>query len=206
MIKNVIFDIGNVILNFDLPHILPAFTNNEDDQKFILDNVINSPEWLEYALIDTGYVSKEEAIELIKDRTNHEKDELITEFLNTYFNYTSIDLRVIDLIKKLKKNNYNIYLLSNINPYMHKFVSKSELLDIVDGYVFSYIEHQIKPYESIYKTLISRYDLVPDECIFIDDKEANVLTANRLGINGKNVEPDNYESILNLLNEYNILF
>ena len=206
MIKNIIFDIGNVILNFNLVKVLSAFTQNEDEQKFIFENIINSPEWLGYALIDTGYITREDAIEIVKDRTNHANDKLVSDFWNTYNDYALVDKNVIDLIKKLKDNNYTIYLLSNINPYTYDFVKTSGLFDIVDGYVLSYLEHQIKPYESIYKTLINRYNLNTNECLFIDDKEVNVKTANRLGIHGKNVKPDNYNSIIEMLKEYNIKF
>ena len=80
MIKNIIFDIGNVILNFDIKRVLNEYTGNEEDRQFILDNIINSPEWLGYALIDTGYVTKEEAISMVQDRTNHMKDELVYHF------------------------------------------------------------------------------------------------------------------------------
>lgn len=204
MIKNIIFDIGNVILNFNLSDVLPAFTDDEEEQKFILDNIINSPEWLGNALIDTGYIKKEDAIEIVKDRTNHTNDKLISDFWNNYNEYAVVDNNVIELIKKLKNNNYNIYLLSNINPYTHEFVKKSGLFDIVNGYVLSYLEHQIKPYEGIYNTLIKRYNLIPEECLFIDDKEDNIITANKLGILGQKVEPDNYDSIINLLEKYNI--
>lgn len=204
MIKNIVFDIGNVILNFKLSEVLPAFTDNDEDQKFIIDNIINSPEWLRNALIDTGYITKEDAIEIVKDRTNHLKDELISKFWNTYNDYAKIDMRVIDLIKRLKDNDYRIYLLSNINPYTHDFVIKSGLFDLVDGYVLSYQEHQIKPYEGIYNTLINRYNLIPNECIFVDDKDSNVKTANKLGIQGRYVKPDDYYSIIEMLNEYNI--
>jgi putative hydrolase of the HAD superfamily len=206
MIKNVIFDIGNVILNFNIPEVLRAFTDNQEEQKFILDNIINSPEWLGNALIDTGYIEKEDAIEIVKDRTNHTNDKLISDFWNTYNDYALVDEKVIELIKNLKVNNYKIYLLSNINPYTHDFVKTSGLFDLVDGYVLSYLEHQIKPYESIYNTLINRYKLNSKECLFIDDREDNIITANRLGILGGKVEPDNYNSIINLLEQYNIKF
>lgn len=204
MIKNIIFDIGNVILNFQLKKVLPKFIDNKEEQKFILDNIINSPEWLRNSLIDTGYVTKEEAIEIVKDRTNHTNDDLIINFWNHYNEYALVNENVLNLIKRLKNNNYNIYLLSNINPYTHEFVKRSGLFDIVDGYVLSYIEHQIKPYESIYKTLINRYNLNPKESLFVDDKEENLKTANKLGILGRNVEPDNYNSIIDLLEEYSI--
>lgn len=206
MVKNIIFDIGNVILNFNLDEILPKFTKNIEEQKFILDNIINSPEWLGYALIDTGYINKEDAIEIVKDRTNHINDKIISDFWNNYNDYALVNDDVIKLIRKLKQNNYKIYLLSNINHYTHDYIKKSSLLDIVDGFVFSYIEHKIKPFNSIYNTMINRYNLNPNESLFIDDKEENVNTANRLGILGKKVEPDNYNSVIELLKEYNIKF
>lgn len=204
MIKNVVFDIGNVILNFDISKVLFSFTKDEEIRKFILDNIINSPEWLGYSLIDTGYITREEAIEIVKDRTNHVNDELITEFWNTYNDYASVNKEILELIKKLKFNNYKIYLLSNINPYTYDFVKQSGLFELVDGYVLSYKEHVVKPYESIYKILLERYDLSSNECLFVDDKKDNVETANKLGMLGYNVKPDNYDSVLNLLQYYNI--
>ena len=205
MIKNIIFDIGNVILNFNLNEVLEKFTSNKDDQQFILDNIINSPEWLENALIDTGYISRDDAIKIVQDRTNHQKDKLIFDFWNTYNDFAKVDIRVLDLIKKLKDNNYNIYLLSNINPYTYDFVEKSGLFLLVDGYVLSYKEHKVKPFISIYKTLFERYNIIPSESIFIDDNEKNISTGVSLGLISKKVEPDNYMSIINVLKNLNIL-
>ena len=60
MIKNIVFDIGNVILNFNCKEVLNKYTNNIDDQEFIMKNIINSPEWLEHGLIDpTGVIISE---------------------------------------------------------------------------------------------------------------------------------------------------
>lgn len=206
MIKNIIFDIGNVILNFDIDNVLSQFTNSYEDRQFILENIINSPEWLQFALIDTGFITREEAIKIVKDRTNHVNDTIIEKFWNNYNNYASINCDVINLIKKLKDNNYSIYLLSNINPYTHQFIlNNSKLFDIVDGYVLSYQVHKVKPYKAIYEELLNKYNLIPEESLFIDDNQKNILTANELGIYGKSVIPDNYDSVINLLNEFEIL-
>ena len=199
MIKNIIFDIGNVILNFNINEFLPKFTTNKEEQKFILENIINSPEWLGNALIDTGYISREDAIEIVKDRTNHCNDKLIVDFWKNYNDFAQVDERVLSLIRKLKYNNYKIYLLSNINPYTFEFVNKSDLFNLVDGYVLSYKEHKVKPYKAIYNVLLERYKLLPNECIFIDDNEKNIATGNLMGIISKKVEPDNYESIIKAL-------
>ncbi len=203
-IKNIIFDIGNVILNFNLEDTLPHFTCDDHEKNFIVDTIINSPEWLQYALIDTGYISREDAISILEDRTNHKHDELIEKFLYGYTKYSIINENVIALMKKLKNNGYQIYLLSNINKHTHDSIRSSELFSLVDGYVFSYLEHKVKPYESIYLELLSRYQLVPNECLFIDDKKENVITANSLGILGNSVLPDNFTSIKKLLEEYEI--
>lgn len=205
MIKNVLFDIGNVILNFNVDEVLQKFTSNKEEQKFILENIINSPEWLGNALIDTGYISREEAIEIVKDRTNHCNDRLIVDFWKNYNNFAKVDEKVLSLIQRLKNNNYKIYLLSNINPYTFEFVNKSGLFNLVDGYVLSYQEHKIKPYKAIYNVLLERYKLIPNECVFIDDNEKNVATGNLMGIISKKVEPDNYNSIIEVIEEFNLI-
>lgn len=205
MIKNIIFDIGNVILNFDVKQVVQRFTTNNNEQKFILDNIINSPEWLGNALIDTGYITREDAISIVQDRTNHIYDKLIEDFWYNYNNFAKIDERVLKLIEKLKNSNYKIYILSNINPYTHEFVKRSGLFELVDGYVLSYQEHQVKPFISIYNTLLKRYNLIPNESVFIDDNENNIVTGTSLGIISKKVEPDNYESIEKAINELNLM-
>ena len=205
MIRNIIFDVGNVILNFNIKEVLESFTDDKDEQKFILENIINSPEWLKNALIDTGYISREDAIEIVKDRTNHCNDKLIIDFWNNYNNFAKVDKNVLKMIKSLKDKNYKIFLLSNINPYTHESIKKSGIFEIIDGYVFSYQEHKVKPYISIYKTLLERYSLIPSESVFIDDNIENIRTGNSLGIISKKVEPDNYESVVNVIKELNLI-
>ena len=200
MIKNVVFDIGNVILNFDYMKVISEYTDSIEEKKFILDNIMNSPEWLGYSLIDTGFITKEEAIQIVQDRTNHINDNLVQNFWNNYNNYAFVDKRVLNLIERLKNKGYKVYLLSNMNEYTFNKVKASNLFNIVDGYVLSYLVHQVKPYISIYKTLISKYNLTVSECLFIDDNENNINTANSLGMIGRLVKPDNYEDILRVLN------
>lgn len=87
-------------------------------------------------MIDTGYITKDDAISIVQDRTNHVNDNLIYDFWNNYINYCSINNKVLDLIKKLKDKGYKIYLLSNINSYVYNSIHDSELFDIVDGVCF----------------------------------------------------------------------
>ena len=61
-IKNIIFDIGNVILHFDLEKVLPHFAKTEVERNFLIQEVVHSPEWLLYSLVDTGFLSRQQDI------------------------------------------------------------------------------------------------------------------------------------------------
>lgn len=195
-IKNIIFDIGNVILEFKYNEVIEKFVSTEEEKKFILNNIINSPEWLGYGLIDTGFITQEEAIKIVQDRTNHSNDKLIENFWMNYNNYAKINKEVLAIIKNLKEEGYSIYLLSNINQYTVDFINKtSDLFMNVDGYVLSYQVHQIKPYISIYKTLINKYNLNPEESVFIDDNQKNIHMGNCVGFKSIKVNPDDIDDL-----------
>ena len=207
MIKNIVFDIGNVILNFNIDKVLNKYTPDKKFRKFIKENIINSPEWLGNALIDTGYLKVEDAIKIVCDRTNHVNDFIVKDFWTTYINYAFIDDRMLDLLNKLKVNGYKIYLLSNINPYTYDFIKEnSNLFTIVDGYILSYEVHMVKPYRGIYEELLKKYSLIPKETLFIDDNARNIKTALSLKIKGIRVRPDNYDDLVNKLKSNKIEF
>ena len=205
MIKNIVFDFGNVIVKFNKEEILSKFTNNKDEQQFLIDNVINSPEWLLYGLLDTGMINIEEAITLINDRTNHQYDTLVEEFMLNYRYHLKENGDIINLIKKLKNNGYKLYLLSNICKEVHE-AHKDIINELFDGTILSYKINMIKPYKSIFKYALDKYNLDPSETLFIDDRSDNVETANSLGIKGRNVNENDYLDILKLLEEYNIKY
>ncbi|MBR4830542.1 MAG: HAD family phosphatase [Bacilli bacterium] len=205
MIKAVIFDIGNVIFNFDIDNVIIKYTDNEEERKFIKEEIYRSPEWTGMGLIDIGYISLDEAASQIKDRTNHTHDDLVDNFLSDYVSYGFIDRRVIDLMYKLRDNGYKVYILSNISKEIFDGFNIRDVLSNIDGYVLSYEYHQIKPYKSIYEILINKYNINPEEAIFIDDKKENLDTANKLGIKGHHVIKNDYNSIIDLLREYNVV-
>ena len=201
--KNIIFDFGGIILTVKMKEIVKIFTNSKEEQEFLLNNVVNSPEWIEYGLIDTGYITKEDFINLVNDRTNNIHKDLVEDFINNYINHVYIDDKIIELIKDLKEQGYKIYLLSNTQKYSYeKFIKDIEYL--FDGITLSFKEHLLKPYNAIYERLIDKYNLVPEESLFIDDREDNISTANKYGIKGRKVERNSTEDIKKVLQEYNI--
>ena len=201
--KNIIFDFGNVIINFNSREVVSHFTDNKEVQDFLINEVIYSPEWNKYGFIDSGFITHEEVSILINDRTNNIYQDLVNYFMKNYYKYMYIQKEVIEIIKGLKEKGYNIYLLSNTNEFIYeKFIKEIEYL--FDGIVLSYRKHILKPHDSIYQYIIAEYNLNPEESLFIDDREDNVKTANKFGIKGRNVKPDDVEDIKRVLKEYGI--
>lgn len=199
--KNIIFDLGNVVINTDYNKIINNFTNKEEEKEFILNDVIKSPY---YELGDTGFIEIEDQIDLINDYTNNKYPELVKDFLLNYIKYKTWNGDILDILKKLKENGYKLYVLSNISDYVYKNF-KEILESLFDGIVVSYEIHKVKPNEAIYKYLLNKYNLNPEDSLFIDDREVNIKTANILGIKGRQVLPDNIDDIKQVLKEYGVL-
>lgn len=203
--KNIIFDIGNVIAYYSHDEAISAFATNEEEKKFIMDNVVNSPEWIGYGLIDIGLLSWDDVTKIIQDRTNNIHDKLIDDFCHGHYKYLRVQEKVLNLIKDLRNKGYKVYLLSNTNEDATNHMKPSGLFELVDGYVLSNLENQVKPYQGIYKTLLNRYNLNPNESIFIDDRLDNCETAKSLGIDYINVKPNDYNNLENKLKEKGII-
>ena len=201
--KNIIFDFGNVLMTFNARDVASKFTSSSEEIDFLVNEVVNSPEWGRYGLIDTGYLSTEEIINIINDRTNNKYKDLVIDFMHNFYKYRYVQEEVLDIIKELKEKGYRVYLLSNTNELTYDKVIK-DIEYLFDGVVLSYQIHMIKPHEGIYKYLIDKYNINPEESLFVDDREVNIKTANALGIKGRSVLPDDVEDIRLVLKEYEI--
>ena len=197
MIKNIIFDLGNVILQCSTIETMYNFTASEEIAKNLITYIFKSEEW---KLLDLGNISKEEAISRIQERVSDEYKPLIKEVMDNRAKYLKLNEGTIEIAKKLKDIGYKIYVLSNMSTFTYEFFK------LCDGIVISAYEHIKKPDEEIFKKLLNRYKLLPEECLFIDDDDTgrSFETANKLGINGRRVLPNDSEDVLKLLEEYNI--
>ena len=204
MIKNVIFDFGNVICKCNIEEIASKYTNDSEEIKFVRNEVANSEEWLGKNLIDLGEITLSEAASRINKRTNYIHEDLVNIFLKEFPNNLKYNGDILNLIKELKNKGYKVYVLSNTSK--ETFANfKADLEALFDGLVLSYKIHKIKPNKPIYECLLKTYNLNPNECLFLDDREANIKTANELGIHGRKVNEDDVEDIKNVLKEYDIL-
>ena len=203
MIKNIIFDLGNVIINYDQDKIINNFTIDEDEKIFIKETIFKSPEW---KLLDLGQITNNAAIEEIQKRNDIKYNKLINIFLHEWYKTQPINKDIVEIAKKLKERNYNIYVLSNMAKETYEYFKNIDFFKVCNGIVISSHENVKKPDERIFNILLTRYKLNPKECLFIDDDDTNKSydTANKIGILGRRVKPNSKKDIIKMLNEFNV--
>ncbi|WP_028044499.1 HAD family hydrolase [Candidatus Stoquefichus massiliensis] len=178
--KNIIFDIGNVILDFQPEeYLLQYFDKNVMGD--LMTIVFSSDEWVN---LDIGTCTLSEAINSLTLAHPHYHDELI--FFLTHWTYMMVPIpETIQLLYELKNKGYLLYILSNFSTDgIDTLFKRYDFFELFDGAVISSKEKLVKPEEKIYQVLLDRYSLNPSESVFIDDLLANVNTAKRLGMYG----------------------
>lgn len=179
MYKNVIFDIGNVLLSFNPKEYLKEKIQEEKLEN-LYKEIFQSEEWV---MLDRGTIKEEEAINNIIKRNMDYSNDIKLAFKDWYDILKPID-KTIEILQELKNNGYNIFYLSNFHDLAFNHVKmKNEFFNLFDGGVVSFEEKLIKPEEDIYKLILSRYKLIAKESIFIDDTKINLEGAEKVGIN-----------------------
>ena len=181
MIKNIIFDIGNVLISFKPAEFLDKMGYPENTKNIILRHIFKSKEW---QLIDNGDLSTGEAIDSIASRSPLKRQEIIDIFdLRT--NMLQPIARNIKLLPSLKKRGFKLYFLSNFPSDIFDDVFKTfPLFRFFDGGIISARVKASKPDKKIFEILLNKYSLLPSESLFIDDLEPNVKTAESIGMTG----------------------
>ena len=108
--------------------------------------------------------------------------EKYKDYLLNYYKYREYNKELLYLIKELKNNNYNIYILSDNNKEAISYYKSLDLFKYIDGWVVSYEYKTMKEDKIIFKILLEKYKLNSKECLYIDDRIINVDIAKSLGI------------------------
>lgn len=181
MIKNIIFDIGQVLAHFRWREYINDFGYTSEIKERLGKATVLSPYWNE---IDRGVLSVSEIIDLcvsIDPGIECEVREFFKDTRNIVVEYDY----AARWLKELKALGYHIFLLSNYGEVNFSHIKdKFQFFSYVDGAVISYQEKCIKPEKRIYQILLERYHLNPSESVFLDDLSANIEGAKNLGIHG----------------------
>lgn len=199
MIRNIIFDIGNVLACFRWRDLFAelGFTGEKFD-RIAAATILHPTMWPEF---DRSLMSDEEIIaSCIARAPEYEEDIRMiferTELLVEEYPYS------YGWINDLKERGYKIYLLSNYGKTSFEAAvnhGRLSFLPLIDGKMISYEVKIVKPEPGIYEALIKKYNLLPQECVFLDDRSDNVEAAVKMGFQGIVVE--GYEQASETLND-----
>ncbi|MBC8063148.1 MAG: HAD family phosphatase [Clostridiaceae bacterium] len=178
MINCIIFDIGNVLIDFKPIEYLKNLFPREEDILVLHKLIFGSIEWLK---LDRGIITLQEAIEILSNKNPQQKDK-IKRCLEAWVEILTPIEEVVEILKKLDLEKYKLLLLSNFHDYAYNhIVDKYEFFQLFHGGIISCNEKLLKPEEEIYLCLIQKYNIKPEEAIFIDDTVENIHQAQRLG-------------------------
>ncbi len=181
MIKNLIFDFGKVLVDYDFEAFFRRYITDEERCRAFTPILHN------------------EEVQRMFDREEHSFDKIIEEIICQhrefeeeirYFDehYPEIVTNEVegmrDLLTRLKGEGYGLYGLTNWCSKVHLTIGEFGIFDLLDGYIISSEEKVIKPEAEIYLRLFEKFDLKPEECLFADDRAENIEGGRRVGMEG----------------------
>ena len=188
MIRNILFDIGNVLASFRWPSLFRDLGfEGEAFDRIAAATVLHPTMWNEF---DRSLMADEEIITKCIERAPEYEQEIRLLFSKTELLVEEYP-HSYGWIKELKERGYQVYLLSNYGKTSFeaaKAHGRLSFLPLVDGAVISYEVQVVKPEPEIYQVLLKKYSLKAEECVFLDDKAENIEAAQLLGFHGIVVE------------------
>ena len=188
MIKNVVLDIGNVLVSFYPDIYISQFITKKGEVDYYNHICFKCAEW---KCGDLGTKSRSEIIDAICEKYPDDA-ATVREIMANCDDMLRVSKKNTDLIKRLKAAGIGVYYLSNTNEHAFEFMTSTyEVFSYLDGGIASYRDGVIKPSADIFELFLSRYSKKADECVFVDDMPQNVDGARGVGLHGivlKNID------------------
>ena len=188
MIKNVVLDIGNVLVSFYPDIYISQFITKKGEIDYFNHICFKSAEW---KCGDLGTKTREEIIDAICEKY-HADAKTVREIMANCDDMLRVSKKNTETVKKLKAAGIGVYYISNTNAHAFEFMSATyEVFSLMDGGIASYIDGVLKPSADIFELFLSRYGKIAEECVFVDDVPANVDGAKAVGFGGiilKNID------------------
>ncbi|MBR1844599.1 MAG: HAD family phosphatase [Lachnospiraceae bacterium] len=182
MIKNIIFDMGNVLIDFNPMQYVKELhiEDKEEEQKIFKAAYLN----YKSIYMDYGRISDEEFVDHVVEGIGEEYRDKIKTLILNWTDYLTPIAGMEELVIELKSKGYKIYLLSNASFNQHNYWEKIPVHKYFDGKVVSCDVGEVKPFAGIYEALYKKFNIKPEESFFIDDLIINIFGANRTGMEG----------------------
>lgn len=185
VIKNIVFDLGGVIMTLDPAEALRRFKAlGLSDAERYLDSYTQSGI---FGNLEEGKITAEDFRSKLSSLTGHELT--FDECKHAWLGYREdVPQRNLDLLKELRAKDYRLILLSNTNPFMMDWALSSEfdgkgssLNDYFDALYLSYRLGIMKPAPDFFRQVLDNENILPEETLFVDDGPRNVEAAGKLG-------------------------
>jgi epoxide hydrolase-like predicted phosphatase len=184
MIKNIVFDLGNVLVSFLPEEYLDNNGYLIEVKKIIINDIFKSREW---QLLDKGDINIKEAIDRISAESSLKTEEIASVFdLRTKIIFPLTGNTKV--LPWLKKQGFKLYYLSNFpDDIFDEIFNKYSFFKYFDGGIISARVKAAKPDRKIYEILLQKYSLSAGECLFIDDNKLNVESSESVGMKGLHI-------------------
>lgn len=198
MIRNIIFDLGGVLLNLNMPLCFKNFADLGADKQYFMGGGTQKGEKKgaticegitasgDMDLYQVGKISTEDFLLKIQSicRQGTTRDDVLDAWNSCLLDIPAYKL---DLLKSLRAKGYRVFMLSNTNDAHWTRIERVNFPEAVDVYFDDiFLSHELgmaKPNADIYETVLKRIGAPADECLFIDDAQVNCDAAAQLGIN-----------------------
>jgi len=182
VVKNIVFDMGGVLVWFDYDRIMDAWNLEGEDRRLIRTEVFKSVEWTQ---LDRGTVSFEAAAKAMCARLPERLHQAAREISGGWYHRTFEGIPGMpELLQDLREQGYALYILSNANEEFNDLRCDIPGIEYMTGTFASAYCHLLKPEHEIYEKFLKTFDLKAEECCFIDDNPNNVEAAIRCGWKG----------------------
>lgn len=182
MIRNIVFDMGQVLIRWRPEEILEHFDLSQEEKTMLLQELFWSPEWIAQ---DRGIITEADMIARVSARLPETLHATVEEVIKAWYVWHLTPMPgMAELVRKLKEKGYGIYLLSNASTALRGYFPRIPGSEYFDGLMVSAEEKLLKPQHEIYERLYERFGLVPEQCVFIDDSPANIEGAMLTGMQG----------------------
>ncbi len=183
MIKNIVFDFGRVIVDFEETKMTRFYIKDERLVDLVRDTVFDRLYW---DRLDLGTITDDELKACVAERLPKELVFAAHAVYDHWIDHIDPIPGIEDAVRAARERFEGLYLLSNISIKFAEEYKQNPAIDrilsLFDGLVFSGPLHLIKPDERIFRYLLDTYGLSADECLFIDDSEKNIASAEKLGL------------------------
>lgn len=182
--KNILFDMGNVLVTYNPEWVIRRYTEDEELIREVKNIVFHSQEWF---LLDAGLIEEEKAERNWMERLSSDKARELAHlsFQNWHLYNMKTIPRTAEIIRAVKENGKEIYLLSNASLRLLSIYKEViPAVECFSGIFYSAAHKCVKPQDIIYERFLKEYSLNPADCFFIDDLEENISAAKAVGISG----------------------